>query len=563
MRRVIAVLALALAGVAAADELGIDVRDGADQKSVEIVGVATGSPAASESLQAGDLVTQVQGTPVSNASQYRQAVQGALGYGEVGLIVMRAGWARHVRLRPTLTGAFGLTTADKAGGAEVVAVAPGSPAAAAGLQPGDVITMADGRALDAQTGFQRIAAPVVARGGALDLAVRRAEWTKNVRLAAAASAAAPAPLAAAAPVPGPAALPSTPARPAPAAVSPPPPSEPAAKAIPAPAAGAVASAPVASAPPARPAPLDLGKLGDATDEVRAANQAYDAQNWPEAEARYARVVKIVPEQAAAWSRLCHAQVMLSQFADAAETCKSAAALASADPSVYQNLGYTLFRLGRYVDSIEPYRKASELKPEWALPYSSAGASFYALGDWSRTEISYRLSVERDPSNAQAWQSLGDAATALRKPAEAVAHYRRAQAAGGGSATLLTLLGWAYLDLGQMKEAEGAFREANRLDPKDANVLLVLGLVADRQGKFDEAREAWERASALGGDNEAGTKARQNLANLDARLAGRSVAAAQPQAMRPGLAPAAGAPATARTAAEESRPDVRPETDSGI
>lgn len=543
-RGIVALLAAALCAVAAADELGLDVRDGADQKSVEIVRVAAGSPAASESLQPGDLVAQVQGTPVATAAQYRQAVQGALGYGEVGLVVLRAGWARQVRLRPVLAGAFGLTTVDKPGGAEVIAVAPGSVAAAAGLQAGDTITMADGRTLDARSDFQRIAAPIVARGGNLEVAVKRAEWTKSVTLAAAAPAGLPTP---AAPIVAP---------PPPSPASPPP------TAIPTPAAGATAAAPVA-APVPRPAPLDLGRAGDVTDEVRAANQAYDAQNWPEAEARYARVVKIVPDQANAWSRLCHAQVMLSQFADAAETCRSAAALVAADPSVYQNLGYTLFRLGRYIDSIEPYRKASELKPEWALPYSSAGASYYALGDWPRTEASYRLAVERDPANAQAWQSLGDAATALRKPAEAVAHYRRAQAAGGGSATLWTLMGWAYVDLGQWKDAEGAFREANRLDPKDANVLLVLGLVADRQGKPDEAREAWQRASDLGGGNEAGTKARQNLANLDARLAGKVVAAPQPQAVRTGPAPAAPASPPARGATEELRPDVRPETDSGI
>jgi len=71
------------------------------------------------------------------------------------------------------------------------------------------------------------------------------------------------------------------------------------------------------------------------------------------------------------------------------------------------------------------------------------------------------------------------------------------------------------------------------------------------GKPDEAREAWQRAAALGGDNEIAAKARQNLANLDARLAGRSAPVAQ--VVRPGPAPVVADP----------RVDVRPETDSGI
>ena len=523
-RSAVAVLAaLAFALPALADELGLDVRDGADGKSVEIVRVGEGSPAAGESLQPGDLVIQVQGNAVASIGQYREAVLGALGYGEVGLVVTRAGWARHVRLRPAVSAAFGVTTAARPGGAEVLSVAPGSPAAAAGLEPGDVITKADGRPLDASTDFQAIASPAASRGAPLDIVVKRAEWTKTLTFAGR-----PAVVAAVAP-----ATSTTPVAPSPVA-SPPLP-------------------PPAAAPPA----VEPSRAGEVTDEVRAANAAYDAQHWQEAEARYARVVRIVPDEANAWARMCHAQLMQSKFQDAAETCRSATTHAASDASVFQNLGFTLFRLGRYVESIEPYRRASQLKPEWALPYASAGASYYALADWPRTEVSYRLAVERDPGNARAWQSRGDAATAMRKPADAVAYYRQAQAAGGGSPELSTLLGWAYLDMGQLKEAEAAFRDANRLDPKDAGVLLVLGFVADKQGKPEEAREAWQRASALGGAGEAGAKARQNLANLDARLAGRSAPVAVAEPVRPGPAP------TARAPAEEPRIDVRPETDSGI
>ena len=176
---IVALLAgLAFACPALADELGLDVRDGPDGNAVEIVRVGEGSAAAAESLQAGDLVIQVQGVAVGSIGQYRQAVLSALGYGEVGLVVMRAGWARHIRLKPAIAGAYGLTTAPRATGAEVLAVVPGSPAAAAGLQPGDLITMADGRQLDARSDFQQIAAPIASRGSSLDVVVRRAEWTR-------------------------------------------------------------------------------------------------------------------------------------------------------------------------------------------------------------------------------------------------------------------------------------------------------------------------------------------------------------------------------------------------
>ena len=109
----------------------------------------------------------------------------------------------------------------------------------------------------------------------------------------------------------------------------------------------------------------------------------------------------------------------------------------------------------------------------------------------------------------------------------------------------------YKNLNQAQSMYDTAKAILAIDPKDANVLLVLGVVADRQGKHDEAREAWQRAATLGGGNEIAAKARQNLANLDARLAGRAPAV-QTQALRPTPAPTARARLPARTASSSSR-----------
>ena len=151
---------------------------------MEIVRVGEGSPAAAESLQAGDLVIQVQGTAVASVGQYRQAVLSALGYGEVGLVVMRAGWARHVRLRPAAAGAFGSLPRSARPVPKSSRSRPGALGAAAGLQPGDLITMADGRLLDGKSDFQQLATPFASRGAPFEIVVKRADWTKTVTLAA-------------------------------------------------------------------------------------------------------------------------------------------------------------------------------------------------------------------------------------------------------------------------------------------------------------------------------------------------------------------------------------------
>jgi len=451
--------------------------------------------------------------------------------GEVGIVVTRNGWARQVRLRPSQSPRdFGLTAVARPGGAEIVTVMPNSPGAAVGLQPGDVITVAGGRPVDASTDLMRLLRDYAARGASLDVLVKRAEWSKTMTL-----------------TPGPPASVATASR----QTTSPPGSAP----TPAPSTSPLPQPSSDRSPAVAIAPPD-----DATSDVRAGNRAYDQGNWRDAETYYRRVVEADPHVANAWTRLCHAQVMLAKFVEAARTCQSATQYAAGEATVYQNLGLTLFRLGKPAESITFYRRAIELSPGWALPYSGAGAAYYAMGDWTRTEEFYRLAVARDPRDGASFQALGDASAELGKHADAITYYRRALELQPGSAEVNRLLGWQYLQLLELGEAERAFREANRLDPKNANVLLNLGVVLDRQNKRTEAREAWQRASDLD-LGKIGAMARENLINLDARQAD---VRAQPQPLVAPSPPSRTAATvdSSRNPVDEPRALVEPEADAG-
>ena len=118
------------------------------------------SPAAKAGLKVGDVVVAVNGKPVGSAAQLRNAIGLMRVSSEVELEVLRNGKRLMItariaepriekveaeRLSPKLAGAvFGPIDANHplAGsvkGVEVIEVRPGSPAAIAGLRPGDII----------------------------------------------------------------------------------------------------------------------------------------------------------------------------------------------------------------------------------------------------------------------------------------------------------------------------------------------------------------------------------------------------------------------------------------
>ncbi len=71
--------------------LGVATRDAANQGGAEILDVAAGSPAAQAGLQAGDVVTDVDGSAVKSASDLRQQVRSRQPGDQVTITYSRAG----------------------------------------------------------------------------------------------------------------------------------------------------------------------------------------------------------------------------------------------------------------------------------------------------------------------------------------------------------------------------------------------------------------------------------------------------------------------------------------
>ena len=132
------------------------------------------------------------------------------------------------------------------------------------------------------------------------------------------------------------------------------------------------------------------------------NVAQKAKNYSQAEEIYRRIIKIEPNNAKAYYKLCYVLDDQNKLDDAVAACRKSIALNS-DAQTYFFLGYVLRRQGKPEEAIAAYRQAIELDPKDAAPYKGLGN---ALSDQKKLDeaiAAYRKAIELDPKYAAAYK----------------------------------------------------------------------------------------------------------------------------------------------------------------
>jgi regulator of sigma E protease len=125
-----------------------------DSTQVGFASIVTSSPASAAHLQAGDLLLSVDGTPVSDINAARDTLNNNRGR-QINLIISRNGQEMQVpvTLRQGPDPALGVSLEAAVSPIRVADVQAGTPAAAAGLQTGDIIKTVNGHQADSTLTF--------------------------------------------------------------------------------------------------------------------------------------------------------------------------------------------------------------------------------------------------------------------------------------------------------------------------------------------------------------------------------------------------------------------------
>ena len=121
---------------------------------VQVVDVNPGSPASETGIQPGDIVLESNGNSIENISDLTR-ITNLNGGSSMDWLILRGGRQELVSLNPSYglpegNWRVGIMISDESGQVVVGDVIPGSPADAAGLQPGDVVLAAGEQRINAQ-----------------------------------------------------------------------------------------------------------------------------------------------------------------------------------------------------------------------------------------------------------------------------------------------------------------------------------------------------------------------------------------------------------------------------
>jgi len=165
------------------------VIGGASRGGAEIATVLPASPAARAGLMSGDIITAIDGTPVSSFGSVNSALDDHAPGTRISMAIIRG--ERELKIRAVLgppieftdPGYVGVTLrSEPTGGVLVVSVVRGGPAARAGLRAGDIITAVSGQ----PDGGSSVGAVLLIRrlhpGQVVRLAIRRDRSSRTINV---------------------------------------------------------------------------------------------------------------------------------------------------------------------------------------------------------------------------------------------------------------------------------------------------------------------------------------------------------------------------------------------
>lgn len=190
-------------------------------------------------------------------------------------------------------------------------------------------------------------------------------------------------------------------------------------------------APVAQTgtPPPRKAPRPLPAAAAAL--VTEARQAFNAQKYAEAEAKYKEVLRLDPSHPASLANLAAIQIEQNNLSEAATNLARALKVEPDDPFSLAMLGYLHLRQEKYDDAIDVLNRAAKLDPENPDIHNYLGIAFMEKGLRGPAETELRRALTIAPGYSRAHHNLAFIYATQKPPLLELAnwHYDKALAAG--------------------------------------------------------------------------------------------------------------------------------------
>jgi tetratricopeptide (TPR) repeat protein len=140
--------------------------------------------------------------------------------------------------------------------------------------------------------------------------------------------------------------------------------------------------------------------------------------------------------------------------------------------------------------------ACMLNPRYVNGWITLGLVFHELDRLDQAEAAYRKAIALAPENYVPHLDLGNVLLSKAKPDEAQTHYRAALQRAPDDADVLAGLGRAFAHRQQYAEAEKWYRQSLSYEPNSPDTLSALGRLLCELARLDEADQCIRRALEL-------------------------------------------------------------------
>ncbi|MBE7500082.1 MAG: tetratricopeptide repeat protein [Verrucomicrobiales bacterium] len=222
------------------------------------------------------------------------------------------------------------------------------------------------------------------------------------------------------------------------------------------------------------------------------------------------LVTSAPADHGAWELRAQLLFKAGNLAEAAEAARRAIALDDACPVAWSYLAETLQQAEQWAAAEETWLAALERAPYEATFHLNLGALYHDQDRWAEAEQRYRRAIELRPNFALAWSNLGDLLRQAPAPAEsgsarapgqrdlpaAIAALEQAATLGPTNVETRFSLGNLHYQLRRWESSADWYRRALELDPHSAVLHNNLGDALRLLGRLDEAEVQFRRALEL-------------------------------------------------------------------
>ncbi len=215
-----------------------------------------------------------------------------------------------------------------------------------------------------------------------------------------------------------------------------------------------------------------------------------------------KAVELEPAHATARTVLGKVYLELGRVDDAEAAFRKAIALGPSDNSAHVDLATLLRERGLRLDEAEAlYRKALEIEPDDAVALDGLGIVLGLRGQFAEAERMYRKALEIEPGSSAANNNLGELLRNQGRLDEAERQYRKALEIDPDNLGCCMNLGILHAMRRQFAEAEKMFRAVLERAPASIKLQTYVNLasVCGDQGKVEEAEQFFRQALAMSPD----------------------------------------------------------------